>query len=182
MAMRRREFITLLGGTVVAWPAAARAQQAAKVPVIGALVIGNVDPSQFWQLFRQGLRDLGYSEGQNIRFEFRSAEGEAGRLPELADELVRLNVDMIVTWFTPPHSGGKASDARNPHRYGGRGRSGRHGAYREPPSARRKCHRDRWRHRRTGWQVCRTDPRNLAVGTPRGSFDERNRSVLQAIS
>jgi putative ABC transport system substrate-binding protein len=72
-----------------------------KVPTIGALVIGNIHPEQFWREFRQGLRDLGYVEGQNIRFEFRSAEGHLERLPELAAELVRLKVDIIVTWFTP---------------------------------------------------------------------------------
>jgi putative tryptophan/tyrosine transport system substrate-binding protein len=71
------------------------------VPTIGALVIGNIDPEQFWREFRQGLRDLGYVEGQNIRFEFRSAEGHLDRLPELAAELVHLKVDIIVTWFTP---------------------------------------------------------------------------------
>jgi hypothetical protein len=54
---------------------AARAQQPSKLPIIGALVIGNTDPGQFWREFRQGLRDLGYVEGQNIRFELRSAEG-----------------------------------------------------------------------------------------------------------
>src|SRR4051794_26781650 len=97
---RRREFITLLGGATAAWPFAARAQQA-KVPTIGALVIGNINPEQFWREFRQALHDLGYVEGQNIRFEFRSAEGEISRLPELAAELVRLKVDIIVTWFTP---------------------------------------------------------------------------------
>jgi ABC-type uncharacterized transport system substrate-binding protein len=97
--MRRREFIALLGGAA-SWPLAALAQQP-KVPTIGALVIGNISPEQFWREFRQGLRDLGYVEGQNIRFEFRSAEGHLDRLPELAAELVRLKVDIIVTWFTP---------------------------------------------------------------------------------
>src|SRR5436190_17113564 len=96
--LKRREFITLLG--TAAWPLAARAQQP-KVPTIGALVIGNISPEEFWREFRQGLRDLGYVEGQNIRFEFRSAEGHLDRLPELAAELVRLKVDVIVTWFTP---------------------------------------------------------------------------------
>jgi putative tryptophan/tyrosine transport system substrate-binding protein len=100
--LERRQFITLLGGATVLWPLASVAQQAAKVPLICALVIGNTDPAEFWRLFRQGLRDLGYVEGQNIRFEFRSAEGQADRLPELAAELVRLKVDVIVTWFTPP--------------------------------------------------------------------------------
>src|SRR5947199_10815738 len=98
--MRRREFITLFGGAAAAWPLSARAQQP-KVPTIGALVIGNISPEEFWREFRQGLRDLGYIEGQNIRFEFRSAEGQIDRLPELAAELVRLKVDVIVTWFTP---------------------------------------------------------------------------------
>src|SRR6516225_9754427 len=115
--MRRREFITLVGGAAVAWPLAARAQQA-KVPTIGALVIGNINPERFWRVFRQGLHDLGYVEGQNIRFEFRSANGRLDRLPELAAELVRLKVDIIVTWFTPHRCSGKASDARNPDRHG----------------------------------------------------------------
>src|SRR5947208_5443266 len=98
--LKRREFLTLLGGAAAAWPLATRAQQP-KVPTIGALVIGNISPEEFWREFRQGLRDLGYIEGQNIRFEFRSAEGHINRLPERAAELVRLKVDVIVTWFTP---------------------------------------------------------------------------------
>ena len=90
--MKRREFVSLLGGAAAAWPLAARAQQP-KVPTIGALVIGNISPEEFWREFRQGLRDLGYIEGQNIRFEFRSAQGQIDRLPELAAELVRLKVE-----------------------------------------------------------------------------------------
>jgi putative tryptophan/tyrosine transport system substrate-binding protein len=99
--MRRREFTTLIGSAAAAWPLAARAQQPAKLPTVGALVVGNIDPAEFWQEFRQGLRDLGYVEGQNIRFEFRSAKGQLNRLPELAAELVGLKVDVIVAWFTP---------------------------------------------------------------------------------
>jgi putative ABC transport system substrate-binding protein len=98
--LRRREFIGLLGGAAAVRPLAAHAQQP-KMPTIAALVIGNINPEQFWREFRQGLRDLGYVEGQNIRFEFRSAEGHLDRLPELAAELVRLKIDIIVTWFTP---------------------------------------------------------------------------------
>jgi len=98
--IRRREFIGLLGGAAAVRPLAALAQQP-KMPTVGALVIGNNNPEQFWREFRQGLRDLGYVEGQNIRFEFRSAEGHLDRLPELAAELVRLKIDIIVTWFTP---------------------------------------------------------------------------------
>jgi putative ABC transport system substrate-binding protein len=96
--MRRRDFITMLGAAT--WPLGVRAQQP-KVPTIGVLVVGSPGSEQFWQLFRAGLRELGYVEGQSIRFEFRSDEGQAGRLPELASELVRLKVDIIVTWFTP---------------------------------------------------------------------------------
>ena len=98
--MQRRKFLATLLGGAAAWPLAARAQQP-KVPTIGVLVIGNISPEEFWREFRQGLRDLGYIEEQNIRFEFRSAEGQINRLPELAAELVRLKVDVIVTWFTP---------------------------------------------------------------------------------
>jgi putative tryptophan/tyrosine transport system substrate-binding protein len=99
--VRRREFVTLLGGAAVGWPLAARAQQP-KVPTVGALVVGSPGSERFWRLFREGMRELGYIEGQNIRYEFRSDEGKINRLPELAAELVRLKADVIVTWFTPP--------------------------------------------------------------------------------
>src|SRR5246500_3257742 len=105
--MKRREFMSLFGAAAAAWPLAGRAQQPAKLPTVGALVLGSTDPEQFWRDFRQGLRELGYVEGQNIRFEFRSAQGQADRLPELAAELVRLKVDVIVTWFTPPTQAAK---------------------------------------------------------------------------
>jgi putative ABC transport system substrate-binding protein len=98
--MRRRDFIKVIGGAAVGWPLAARAQQP-KVPTVGVLVVGAPGSEQFWRLFREGMRELGYIEGQNIRFEFRSDEGKISRLPELAAELVRLKVDIIVTWFTP---------------------------------------------------------------------------------
>jgi ABC-type uncharacterized transport system substrate-binding protein len=98
--MRRREFVTLLGSAAAALPVVARAQRP-KVPTIGVLVVGSPGSEQFWRLFREGMRELGYVEGQNVRFEFRSDEGKGSRLPELATELVRLKVDLIVTWFTP---------------------------------------------------------------------------------
>src|SRR5262245_46728303 len=98
--MRRREFITLLGGAAAGWPLAARAQQL-KVRTIGVLVRSAPGSQRFWQLFPGMLRDLGYVEGQNIGFEFRSDEGLMSRLPELASELVALKVDVIVTWVTP---------------------------------------------------------------------------------
>jgi ABC-type uncharacterized transport system substrate-binding protein len=96
--MKRRQFITLLGGAAAAWPLAARAQQQ-KAARIGVLVPANPEP--FWSEFRVGLREQGYIEGQNIAFEFRSAEGKPERLRGLADELVRLKVDIIVAHQTP---------------------------------------------------------------------------------
>src|SRR5947208_13608783 len=97
--MKRREFITLIGGAA-AWPLAARAQQS-KVARIGVLYIGLADAESFKKELRDGLRELGYVEGQNIAFEFRSAEGKQDRLPELASELVRLTVDVIVALYVP---------------------------------------------------------------------------------
>jgi putative tryptophan/tyrosine transport system substrate-binding protein len=94
--MRRREFISLLGGAAAAWPLAARAQQAGKVPRIGFL--GAASPSTFasrLEGIRLGLRDFGYVEGRNITVEYRWAEGHYERLPELAAELVRSKVDLI---------------------------------------------------------------------------------------
>jgi putative tryptophan/tyrosine transport system substrate-binding protein len=96
----RREFITLLGGAAAAWPLAARGQQS-KMARIGALYIGTADAESFKKELREGLRDLGYVEGQNIAFEFRSAEGRLDRLPELAVELVTLKVNVIVALYTP---------------------------------------------------------------------------------
>jgi putative tryptophan/tyrosine transport system substrate-binding protein len=98
--MRRREFIALVGSTAVAWPLGGAAQQA-KTPKVGVLVAGTPNPEPFWRIFREGLRDLGYIEGQNILFEFRSAQGRPSLLPELAADLVRLGVNIIVTWQTP---------------------------------------------------------------------------------
>jgi putative ABC transport system substrate-binding protein len=97
---RRREFVTLLVGAAAAWPLAARAQQS-KVARIGALYIGLADSESFKKELQEGLRELGYVEGQNIAFEFRSAEGKLERLPELAAELVRLKADVIVALYVP---------------------------------------------------------------------------------
>jgi putative tryptophan/tyrosine transport system substrate-binding protein len=98
----RREFITLLGSAAAAWPLAARGQQSGKVAQIGFL--GAASASAYARQvegFRSGLLDLGYVEGSNIVIAYRWAEGNYERLPELAAELVRSNVDVIVTHGTP---------------------------------------------------------------------------------
>jgi putative tryptophan/tyrosine transport system substrate-binding protein len=97
--MRRREFIALLG-LAVAWPLGLQAQRS-KVARIGALYIGIADEASFKKELREGLREFGYVEGENIALEFRSAEGKLDRLPDLAAELVRLNVDVIVALYVP---------------------------------------------------------------------------------
>jgi ABC-type uncharacterized transport system substrate-binding protein len=98
--MKRRQFIALLGSAAMALPLAARAQQS-RAARIGALYIGTPDAESFKKELRGGLRELGHVEGQNIAFEFRSAEGRLDRLPELAAELVSLKVDVIVALYTP---------------------------------------------------------------------------------
>ena len=96
--MRRREFIKLVGGAAAAWPLSVNAQPSAKIPRIGSMVTGSLQsPEARVQLdaFRQGLRQLGYTEGRNIAIEYRGADGRIERFPNLAAELVRLEVDLI---------------------------------------------------------------------------------------
>jgi len=100
--VKRREFITLLGGAAAAWPLAARAQQTAMVPTIGFLGSGTPAAHGHWvAAFAQRLRELGWIEGRNLTIEYRWAEGSSDRAAELAAEFVRLKVDVIVTYANP---------------------------------------------------------------------------------
>jgi putative tryptophan/tyrosine transport system substrate-binding protein len=123
--MGKKSLVVLLIGLALASVHLAEAQQPKRVPKIGYLSTGSAttdDPRI--EAFRQGLRDLGHVEGKNINIDFRYAEGVAERLPELAKELVRLNVDVILTTRYSGGSGSKTSDHHDPYHLSRRGRSG----------------------------------------------------------
>src|SRR5436190_3778489 len=99
--IERRKFLATLGGAAAAWPLAARAQQAGKLPTIGFLVTGTPSSQGQWvAAFVQRLRELGWIEGRTVAIEYRWAEGRTERAAEIAAEFVRMKVDVIVTTGT----------------------------------------------------------------------------------
>jgi putative ABC transport system substrate-binding protein len=113
--IRRREFLVTLGCAAAIWPFAARAQQVEKRATIGLMGSSTAAAQSQWTAaFVQRMRELGWSEGRNLAIEYRWAEGHTERLPELANELVRLKVDVIVTHNTPPPLAAKRATSTIP--------------------------------------------------------------------
>src|SRR6266536_5757857 len=100
--MKRRDFITLLGGAAAAWPCNGLAQSPPKRPLIGLLLASSkAAGARYYSGFQLGMRELGYLESRDYGFEERYADGDVSRLPLLAEELVRLKPDVIVAPTTP---------------------------------------------------------------------------------
>src|SRR5215472_10573177 len=112
--MRRREFIALVGVAPLTWPVVGHAQQRV-MPVVGVLCAGTAQGlGPYLESFREGMRQLGYVDGSNVRFEIRFADGYLGRLPDLANDLVRLNPRVIVSTPLPAHLAARKATSEIP--------------------------------------------------------------------
>lgn len=111
--MKRREILSSTAAMAMALPAALAAQPG-RMPVVGVLVVESAGSAKFWRAFRDHMRRQGFIDGQTVRYEFRSNQGQISRLAELAAELVSLRVDVIVTWFTPAAQAAKEATTEIP--------------------------------------------------------------------
>lgn len=140
--VERRTFLALIPGSLLAAPLAIEAQQTGKVYRIGVLeVVGVASNAANLSAFRRGLAELGYVEGQNFVIEYRSADGRAERFSDLATELIRLNVDVIVTRGTPATLAAKQATQTIPIVMASSGDPVAEGIVAQPGSAGREYHR-----------------------------------------
>ena len=171
--IRRREFITLLGGAAAAWPLAARAQPTGKLPIIGFLGTNTASAQRQWtDAFLQRLRELGWIEGRTVAIEYRWADGRLERSAEIVAELVRLKVDVIVTHSAEPVLAAKRATAVIPIIFPVLARPGRQ-------RRGRKLDTPRWQRNRpvaSGngccWQACRNFARGSTGFSPVGDRGE----------
>jgi putative ABC transport system substrate-binding protein len=181
--MRRRAIITLIGGAAVMpavfWPRAATAQPG-KTVRIGILNLANPEP--LGSLLREALRDLGYREGQNLQFEFRSAKEDSALLPGLAAELVGLKVDVVVAYPSPAVAAVKQATREIPIVMLAAGRSGRNRSRRQPRAAGRQHHGYVVDDGGDRVQDPRSHSRHHTVGAARRGAGECHRSVHEVIS
>ena len=165
--MKRREFITLLGGAVAAWPLAARAQQLGKLPTIGFLGTTAAAAWSPWTAaFTQRLRELGWIEGRTIAIEYRWAEGRSERFAEIAAEFVRKGRCHYHRWKRGRR--GKAGDIGRPDRLRAGG-TGRHRPGRNFGATGRQRHRPIEPADRSSWQATRTIARGPPQSAPVGN-------------
>ena len=163
----RRQFITLLGGAAVAWPFMAHGEQAA-LPVIGWLDPRSLDDNaELLRRFRQGIKEAGFVEGENVLIEYRWAENRIDRLRELAAELVRRPVAVIVAVGATNRSiGSQVGNFRDSHCLHGGRRPGQSGPGRQPCSARRQLD---WHQSSQRGTECKASGNPARVHTKRNS-------------
>ena len=156
--MRRREFITLVGGTAASWRVVVRAQQAGKLPTIGFLGSSTPQIASVWTTpFVQRLRELGWIEGRTVAIEYRWAEGRIARAVEIATEFVRLKVNVIVTLGTGNIEAAKNATSSIPIVFAVAGDPVATGLVRslaQPGGTPLDCHFSQTKLPKRGWNFC----------------------------
>ena len=162
--MRRRKFIAFVGGAAVAWPLAARAQQPT-IPVIGFIGAESPEPyAERLNAFRVGLKEIGFVEGQNVAVEYRWAERQYSRFPDLAAQLVQLQVSVIAaTGGEPAPQSAEAATQTIPIVFTANGDPVRQGLVASLNRPRRECHRCYHIRQRRYSKAAPADARNLAA-------------------
>ena len=179
--MKRRDSITLISGAATAWPLIARARQP-KVRTIGVLARAAPGWQRFWKSFPEVLRELGYIEGQNIRFEFRSDEEQMGRLFRIGNRIGATQSRCDRALVHAGRSCREASDPRNSDCLRALWRHGRNRAGREPGPAGGKCHWTLQPQSGAGRKNRRPDPRDGAFGASSCCASQCTRPLFKTVS